>query len=290
MDLDLVGYLFDLLDPADRARTEAALRADPAARADLDRLRANLAPLAAAVWDEPPPAGLVDRTLALVAGWTGARRPAPAGRTIFAGDREPFFAPSRWGRLDAVIAASIFILVGGLGMSGIGRVQNERSKIRCRDNLRQIGHGFAIYNGEHNGRYPQISDRPPNNFAGAFVPMLQDGGYLPAGGLPSCPLVNVAAEPNAGGYAYSLGVRGPDGQLYGLRRMDGDLHPILADQAMPVSHGNGYNVLFIGGNVRFCPNPNVGVGGDHIFLNRAGIIAAGTDRNDAVLGEVRARP
>ena len=101
------------------------------------------------------------------------------------------------------------ILVGGLGLSGLGRVQREQDKIRCQNSLRQLGNSLVSYSGDHNGRLPQVNDRPPMNLASSFVPMLQEGGYLPSAGLPNCPLVNVAAgEPNTGGYAYSLGYRG----------------------------------------------------------------------------------
>jgi hypothetical protein len=291
MDLDLVGYLFGLLDPADRERTEAVLRADPTAQANLDRLRVNLAPLTAARGDELPPIGLADRTIALVTRHANNGRPVPSHRPVLGTDREPAFAPSRWGRVDVLIAASILIVVGGLGVSGIGRVQKQRAQITCQNNLRELHHGLAEYSLAHDGRFPQIVDRPPNNVARAFVPMLQDAGYLSPAGLPACPMVTVAEnEPNAGGYAYSLGVRGPDGQLEGLRRTDADLLPIAADQPVPVSHGAGHNVLFVGGNVRFTTSPNVGVGGDHIFLNQAGIVAAGLNLNDTVLAGAHSSP
>jgi hypothetical protein len=292
MDLDLVGYLFGLLDPDDRARTEDALRSDPAARANLERLRANLAPLAIARSEEFPPAGLADRTLALIASRGQIRNMSGTSHVpSLVSVREPVFAPPRWGRMDAVIAASILILVGGLGMSGVGQLRKEHARIVCDNNLRQISNGLAKYCSEHDGRFPQVSDRPPNNYAGAFVPLLRDGGYLGAGELPNCPLVTiVAAEPNAGGYAYSLGVRGPDGRLDGLHRSDGDLQPILADQPAPISHRDGHNVLFVGGNVRYCNDPHVGIGGDHIFINQAGRVAAGLNRNDAVLAGPRETP
>jgi len=94
MDLDLVGYLCNLLDLEERARTEAALCADPAMSARLERLRANIAPLAYAETD-PPPVGLADRTLARV-----FNRPTPSTRipATLGSDREPAFAPSRWRR------------------------------------------------------------------------------------------------------------------------------------------------------------------------------------------------
>jgi hypothetical protein len=238
-----------------------------------------------------PPAGLADRALALVALHIRDRRPMPARRPVLGTDREPVFAPSRWGRVDVLIAASILIVVGGLGVSGIGRVQKQHAQIVCQNNLRGLHYGLAEYSLAHDGRFPQIVDRPPNNVARAFVPLLQDAGFLSPAGLPACPMVTVADnEPNAGGYAYSLGVRGPDGQLEGLRRTDADLLPIAADQPVPLSHGTGHNVLFVGGNVRFTTSPNVGVGGDHIFLNQAGIVAAGLNLHDTVLAGAHSSP
>ena len=116
-----------VVDPDEHARTETALRADPAVRTRLDRLRANLAPLSLARSDESPPAGLADRTLAFV-----FDRPIPSTRTAAAGarraiggDREPVFAPSRWRRVDAVVAACIVVMIGGLGVSGVGRLQKQ---------------------------------------------------------------------------------------------------------------------------------------------------------------------
>lgn len=46
-DEDLIGYLFDLLDPIERAAVATCLETDPAVRARLERLRAEAAPLLA---------------------------------------------------------------------------------------------------------------------------------------------------------------------------------------------------------------------------------------------------
>ncbi|HEY1380958.1 MAG TPA: hypothetical protein VGF55_29430 [Gemmataceae bacterium] len=287
MDLDLAGYLFDLLDSEERGRTEAALRADPAARARLDRLRANLVPLAAACTDDPPPAGLADRTLALVAAHSGRRRAVPSNRSAL-GDREPAFSPSRWRRIDVFVASSVLILFGGLGLSGVGRLQQWHDRFVCQNSQRQLHAALVNYSLDHGGRFPQVTDRPPNNVAGAFLPMLQEAGYLAPAGSAACPAATaVAGGPDAGGYAYSLGFRGPEGHLHGLRRdagQDTDRLPILADRAAPASHRTGHNVLYIGGNVRFCTTPKVGVDGDDIFLNQLDAIAAGLHPLDTVLG------
>jgi hypothetical protein len=283
MDLDLVGYLYGLLDADDRRRAEAALRDNPPARARLDRLRRTLAPLAAGRDPGPPPAGLADRTLAFIAARTADRRPAPARRVGTTGG-EPVFAPSRWRRIDVVIAAGILVMVGGLGLSGVGRVQQRHAVAACQNNLRVVGAALAGYSADHAGRFPQVAEMPPNNVAAAFVPMLQDSGNLVA--APACPGAGSAVP--AGGYAYTLGFRGPDGRLYGLRHDpnhgEGDLLPIAADRPTPTAHGTGHNVLFIGGNVRFATTPKVGVDGDDIFINKANLVAAGLDHLDTVLG------
>ena len=106
------------------------------------------------------------------------------------------------------------------------------------------------------------------------------------------------------GYTYTLGYRVPGGDLYGLRRPDGstdelDLVPITADfpstEAAPTAgptcpHTQGMNVLFVGGNVRVTTSALVGPGGDDIFRNVFGEVAAGADRTDVVLGRPGDRP
>src|SRR5262249_49245460 len=98
----------------------------------------------------------------------------------------------------------------------------------------------------------------------------------------------------SGGFAYSLGYR--DGQgLIGLRATDPGTLPILAD--LPAGPGNrpnhggsGQNVLYIGGNVRWCTSRTVGEAGDDIYVNKHNFLRAGEGRSDTVLGPGDARP
>jgi prepilin-type processing-associated H-X9-DG protein len=86
-DEDLIGYLFDLLDPNERAAVAARVQTDPAVAERFARLRADAALLltvAEAEREEPPapPTGLAVRTIARVAQHVvehEPRRPAPAG-------------------------------------------------------------------------------------------------------------------------------------------------------------------------------------------------------------------
>jgi hypothetical protein len=184
------------------------------------------------------------------------------------------------------VAAAILVVVGGLGVAGAGRLQARKELLDCQNNLRDLHGALEGYSLAHGGRYPEVQDQPPYNTGGAFVPILRDGGFLPAAGPPVCPTVPVAAP--AGGYAYSLGYRDPAGRLKGLRQEDSpcgtDHLPILADRPMPASHRTGHNVLYIGGHVLHATHPRVGVAGDDIFLNRDFQVAPGLDREDTVLG------
>lgn len=77
-DEDLIGYLFDLHDPDERAALAARLARDPELAARLDDLRDTVAPLVAERADEPaPPPGLALRALAAVAGFVVEHEPRP---------------------------------------------------------------------------------------------------------------------------------------------------------------------------------------------------------------------
>jgi prepilin-type processing-associated H-X9-DG protein len=95
-DEDLIGYLFDLLDPIERAAVAARVEADPAVAARLERLRADAVPLLAvaeAEREDPPaaPAGLAVRAIAKVAQHIAEHEPrdlAPAESAVAAFLRE----------------------------------------------------------------------------------------------------------------------------------------------------------------------------------------------------------
>lgn len=79
-DEDLIGYLFDLLDPDDRARVEARVQSDPEVAARLEHVRASSAPLLAVMEVEraeppEPPPGLAVRAIAKVAAHVAEHEP-----------------------------------------------------------------------------------------------------------------------------------------------------------------------------------------------------------------------
>jgi anti-sigma factor RsiW len=318
MDDRLIGYALGLLEPADRDAVAAHLAAHPGDAAKVERVRRALRPLEADRDGYDPPPGLVAATLARTAEYLAARGLAvPTPPVEVAEPRptrrppadEPVFSSGAWRRADLIVAAGIGFIAFGLLMAGIGKLRQESSVRACQDQLRQLHVALAGYSDTHNGRFPQVGTaRVP--VAGAFAAELARAGQYPADQVPLCPAAP-APEPRvittpagtplpAVGYSYALGYVGPGGSVVGLRRGEGadgvsEWEPIAADlppvvPASATAHPRGQNVLFVGGAVRFTTTPAVGINGDYIYSNDAGLVRAGLYREDASLGRPSDRP
>lgn len=313
MDEHLVGYTLGCLDPVTKARVDAQLRTSPETRLNLDLIEQALAPLAADGDDIDLPEGLARRTLAridehhrmLPSAPVPQRQSGPINRRRF-----------RWP--DGLVAALLFVLVGGLFFPALARQWQAYQRLSCANTLRQIHAGLSVYAEENGGAFPRVESTGPRAVAGIFVPVLTDSGAL-RGVHVSCPSTGKGAPPTTvaalehlhrtnrerfqeaariltGGYAYSLGyVDG--GRINGLRMDSGDDLPLIADAAFDgiksQNHGGaGQNVLHVGGHVRWCTHAEVGIDGDNIYFNQQRQVHAGLSRQDSVLaaGDARACP
>jgi hypothetical protein len=318
MDDNLVGYLLNALDADTQRQVEAHLQTDAEAARRLELLRQALAPLAADAEVPEPTPGLWLRTLARVGEARAHDLPrAPTTLPL----RRPATSRPRWRRTDVLVAAAILLALFSLVPPGVVKLQLNRNKLSCQDNLRVFHQALQGYCDLNGNNFPMVEAKPPLHFAGSFVPQLHESGVLnpdvrvscaPGGKVP--PHLTrrelgdlLLEDPEAfdrlirelaGCYAYTLGFRDQEGNLHGLRREPGmDLMPILADRPpfvrlpspvemsnSPNHGGTGQNVLHVGGDVRFCTQRGVGPNGDDIYLNQKHRVAAGVDANDAVLG------
>jgi hypothetical protein len=326
MEQNLVGYLLGALDGDAQRQVEDYLKTDPAAQGQLDTLRRALAPLEVDKEEIAPPAGLAFRALSRVAEYRC--RPQPESESVPAPPpvlrmRSGGYERRWWRRADVLVAASLFLVLTGLGSSFIFRArERQQANLVCQNNLRQFHEALWSYSDGRDGYFPPIPEKAPYNVAGMFVPQLVSTGHLgtnaslrcPGNGDKPCPKFSLedlqkmapeefekASHKLAGCYAYSLGYRDPTGQYCPLRRdpshpdLNDDLLPIMADKPDEArgnspNHGGAQNVLYVGGNVRYCTTPNVGVDEDNIYLNKEGKVAAGVNRWDTVLGRSADRP
>jgi hypothetical protein len=318
MDENLLGYLLKSLEPDEHRAVEDHLQAHPEARAKLELLERAAAPLAADAEEAALPPGLTLNTLARIA--EHKCRPLPAAPRMPVSQFSPGGRP--WmRRADVLAAAALLVIVGGLALPALTRAYLNRDRVACENNLKNVWASLQEYS-EHtpDHAFPMVEAKGPRSVAGVFVPLLHDAGTFGSATLVGCPAVAADREaPSgvsmadleaaynrdeqefdrlgrdlAGGYAYTLGYRnGP--VLVGLCAKDPGTLPIVAD--LPAGGGNspnhggyGQNVLYIGGNVRWCVQRNVGEAGDDIYLNKHNFLSAGENRSDTVLGPGDARP
>ena len=164
-DEDLIGYVLDLLDPAERAAIGAHLLTHPADAARADRARVVLAPLAADRPADPPPPGLALRTIARVAQHIADTEPrshpdhlsavevvqtaigTPKRRRLGPPtDRPESRALGGRFRGELVVAACIGLLAVGFVFSAVSRMRYNRDVAACQNNLRAIHQGkYALH-------------------------------------------------------------------------------------------------------------------------------------------------
>jgi hypothetical protein len=325
MDDNLLGYLLNALEPDEHRQVEEYLRTHPDATAKLERLRQALAPLAADAEPPVPSSRLVTGTFALVAeNISRPRRPTPPPVSK---QRPPtdWSWLRRPDRIAAALAAAILLaltgLAAGLVSTAVVHIHHHEQRVACQNNLSKWGRALAVYGDNHLNNFPSVEPGGPHGIAGVFVPLLNDSGLVTPDMSVGCPSLGLQSavpqysmrdleiiyqtDPNrfqtvvpelARDYAYSLGYV-QNGQLLNWRQGAGnDLYPIMADRP-PFGFGNspnhqdaGENVLYIGGNVRWCSERTVGVGGDDIYLSKNGLLEAGVDSTDTVLGPSEATP
>ena len=198
------------------------------------------------------------------------------------------------------VAAGLGFVAFGLLLGGVGKLRERSQVVACQERLRSLYVALDGYSDTHGGRYPEVGTAAVPR-AGDFAAELVRGGQYDAATPAGCPAD--AAESNP--YAYTLGFHPtPFAPVTGIRRAgfaseSGDFTPLAADlptaAASPVGgpvspHGRGQNVLFLGGTVRFTAVPTVGVRGDDIYRNDAGVVRAGLRSDDATLGRAADTP
>lgn len=318
---NLVGYLLNSLDEAERAEVDAARQQPEMAAAlerDLTQLRRVLEPLRHDAEPIEPPAGLAQRTIA------AARQAPPSGPVLSpAADSVPAIRQRAWVDRFMLAAAAVaaVILVAPL----LREALDDARALRAARNLNQVGralHGYA----DAKRLLPSPPAEGPLSRAGLYAPTLvsahrltSDAGVLvypgssvdTAGGpqIPTLEEVEAAVgtdrfqqvvERMGGDYGYTLGHRAADGMLQPIRdRRRGD-HPLMADAPdasgeRSSNHPEGiHHILYEDGRVERIVVTEDGLNllhrDDHLYRNHDGKIAAGKDVEDAVIGDSHHQP
>jgi hypothetical protein len=310
----LLGYLLKALAPEEHEQVEAELNESPTLRAEMRRLEACLEQVG--LGEQPnylePPRGLAARTCQFVAAHAAEPFITSGGALAYqVTGRERHFSWS-----DMIVAAAVLVAAAALFFPALSFSRFQAQIATCQNQLRTIGNGMQGYSElqvDHSFPGP---DAAGNRAAAGIVAPLLVSHQLANSRMFICPasptVRNVAnfrvpmpetldrAEglelkslhrTMGGDYGFHMGFVS-DGKLQracNARRTDFALAADAPSNSQPRrvsgNHcGRGQNVLYEDGRVRFVPQLPSTQLLDDFYHNRDGWVAAGVDRDDAVLG------
>ncbi len=245
--------------------------------------------------------------------------PLPAATQLPAGGLLPAGGSWRW--TDVSVMAGIMVTAVLLIFPAIQSSRFRARVMACQDNLQQLGTALVQYS-EHHGQYfPQVPQQGNLAAAGIYAPALLNDGLLDSPQRVVCPGSSLAADRTfqapslgqlqaatgrelerlrsvmGGTYGYSLGYV-EDGRYVSTRNLSRPTFALMADAPSDTlpgfqseNHGGqGQNVLFEDGQVRFLTSSRPIEDGDDVFVNDTGLVAAGDHRNDSVVAGSSAAP
>jgi type II secretory pathway pseudopilin PulG len=294
-ELLLIDYLLGRASPEQAHRVEARLQSDDAFRRRKDAV-ANTFAAIRLLPQAAPPAGLVSRTVALVA---QARK---TEQSVARRETARPWAVSTFTLKEALaVAASILLLVSVL-IPSLRQARIKAMQGQCASNLGQMGTAISAYASENNNLLPAAMDHKEQWLANGTQPVVSNSAALfklVSANLASvwvfqCPAMgkeSVLVQPGmtdfpnskAIAYSYQHSIT-PEGQIRRDRFTpseqesmviagdqspifaDGQFHPDRVTASTSENHGSaGQNVLYLAGYTRFATQPNIGVQGDNIF-------------------------
>ncbi len=209
---DLVGYLLDALEPAERDHIDARLCREPALRAELDALRHRLSPLNDNLGRIESPPGLAARTCRFVeqriqdesllvpgslmdASSRASSRGAARSAFKFQGGGRESLSPSRgWRWSDALVAVSV-CLVGVALLFPLLHSNIASARVAaCSNKLRELGLALTDYSEHHSGLLPVAAEKGNLAAAGVCAPTLIDARYLDDSQAVVCPASELASD------------------------------------------------------------------------------------------------
>jgi hypothetical protein len=231
----------------------------------------------------------------------------------------------RFSWADWIVAASVLIAAGTLLFPAIASSRHSARVTACQNNLREVGVALEQFS-NHSPLHaiPEIPLQGNRAVAGIYSVLLKDSGFLTEDSMLVCPGSDIAprqttAEPFSiptlaqidqavgdtlvllqrtmgGSYGYNLGYMN-EGKHRTPSMRGQPMYPVMSDAPSTLAGvrktrnhaGHGHNILYADNHVSYVVDlPDTLL--DDPFHNRSGMIAAGEDSHDVVLGESFARP
>jgi hypothetical protein len=313
----LLGYLLGALDSPETDQLEDHLATDRQLQAELELLRSGLEPLDADRDSIEPPVGLAARTCLLISKYTEVS-PAPVTEPS---ERQAAMA-GRWRLSDFAVAASVLIAATLFFLPALSNSRSNAQLLACQNNLKDLNLGLVNYSRQNNDLFPEIPLKGKMAAAGAYAPQLFDAGYVQNRNTVVCPSSTLADDraftvptqkelmsaegehltelrrKMGGSYGYTLGYQDASHTYHPTRNKARERYALMADTPnlnsehfQSANHGgDGQNVLFEDGKVKYLKNCHLSDCRDEIFSNDEGKMAPGMHIDDAVIGHSAVTP
>lgn len=321
---DLLGFLLGALDPTDHEHVAQEIDASPELGKETAQVRRSLKRLALHCrpdHEEPPP-NLAARTCE----WVLAQVQQPLGPTLAKLSEpvtEELEVRPRSSYADLVVAICVLFVAAGVFLPALAASRQHSGVLACQQKLKQLGFALHEYsNNQPDRSYPRVELRGNRAVAGVYAPVLMSNELVLDSKKFVCPrsplsqmiadweLPSLAEIDDAvgetlarlqqrmgGSYGYSLGhvederYVSPVNQQREFYALLGDAPSRTRPNRMSDNHGGrGQNVFFDDGRVKYVSSVPKDSPLDDPFFNRNGVVAAGVDRHDAVLGNSDAPP
>ncbi len=223
--------------------------------------------------------------------------------------------------IDTMLLAATALAASILLMPALASLVQQSRHTKTDRNMVKIGNALHGYVSSHR-RYPSPPDGGPMSRGGLYAPMLvsehriaaDDGTFLTPGSVlarsgtfrvPTIQSLEASRElPSfdelvrtmGGDFGYTLGHRDPMGNLQPIRGLHRSHHPVMADAPdesgeRSDNHPDGlHHFLWEDGRVGKVHESGIHFDDDHVYRNHDGVIAAGKDEEDAVIGASHHQP
>jgi hypothetical protein len=296
-------------------------------RRELARLRECIAAHQDDTGANSPPSGLAERTASRVVDCAESDGARVGGHYDgFAPVGDPPAGILGWSLADLSVAGGVMLAVSMLIFPALRNSRDGTRQQVCQHNQSQLWVLINNYAQDHGGLYPQVG---PNENAGMYVARLIAKGYVRPEDIrvllvcPGAPLADKIRSgewtinlPNAASlramtarqlfevtagmspfYSYRFPYR-IGREYYYIRDERRPLSPVFSDTssdepgyAVSPNHGGKIvQVQFGDGSLRVLTSRTLPGGADDMFRNDLGMVAAGVNRLDAVLGRSDAMP
>lgn len=323
----LIRYLLGELNADERRDVQSRLQSSPELQRELAQLRECFAAhqdedfMAAG-----PPRGLAERTAERVAGCDDASELAAERPEVeFSATSDPPAGILGWNLADLTVAGGVMLAVSMLLFPALRNSRDGTRRVVCQNNLGQLLQLGARYADTNHGVFPEVGQ---NENAGIFVArLISHGTAIPEelAVLLICPASPIADKIRSGAvvlqlpraaaiqamsagqlaqvtamaspaYAYRFGYFVGHKYQY-LHDERQSLSPVFcdspgdeSDHTMSRNHGSKIvQVAFADGSVKSLTSSKL-PGGDDLYHNDFGMVAAGTSQQDAVLAPSDALP